>query len=109
MPPDELQSHVEALRECAPRRIRLLEDYYPEFKTALGRTTRSYPTSSQLYTELEDPSISAHTFGRVLPLLVECAIINTNTERSNSNRYDLREYDPQQLEALGDVLTKTRE
>lgn len=78
-------------------------------KTALDTTTQSYPTSAQLYQTLEDPSLSPHTFGRLLPLLVECEIIDLYTERSNSNRYDLREYNPQKLERLGEILTEIGE
>ncbi|EJN57766.1 hypothetical protein HSB1_38510 [Halogranum salarium B-1] len=41
--------------------------------------------------------------------MVKCEIIDLYTERSNSNRYDLREYSPQRFERLGEILTEIGE
>ncbi|EJN57326.1 hypothetical protein HSB1_42890 [Halogranum salarium B-1] len=109
MPSNNLHQHVERLRADTPRRFTLLQQYHPILKTALDTTTKSYPTSTQLYQTLDDPPLSAHTFGRLLPLLVKCEIIELYTERSNSNRYDLREYSPQRFERLGEMLTEIGE
>lgn len=103
-PTNDFQKYIATLREDSPRRFTLLQQYFPELKMALDAATHHYPTSSQLYELLENPTVRSHTFGRLLPLLVECEIIGLYTERSNANRYDLCDYDPARLERLGELL-----
>ncbi|EJN57769.1 hypothetical protein [Halogranum rubrum] len=102
--PSSLPTRLEALRERSPQHYSTLRRHLPLLQTALDDATRPYPTGRQLYAHLEDPPIPSRTFGRLLTLLVDLAIIDIYTERSSANRYDIRGYDAAALEELNALL-----
>jgi hypothetical protein len=95
-----LPTQLEALEARSPQHYGTLRRHLPLLRTALENATRPYPTSRQLYDQLEDPPIPPHTFGRLVALLVDFGIIECYTERSSANRYDIRNYDPTAFEEL---------
>ncbi|SEP26995.1 hypothetical protein SAMN04487948_1303 [Halogranum amylolyticum] len=99
-----LPTQIEALESRSPQHYGTLRRHLPLLRTALDDATRPYPTSRQLYDQLEDPPIPPHTFGRLLALLVDFGIIALYTERSSANRYDIRAYDAADLEELAALL-----
>ena len=99
-----LTNRLEALEARSPQHYSTLQRHLPLLQTALDDATRIYPTGRQLYAHLEDPPIPSRTFGRLLTLLVDLAIIDIYTERSSANRYDIRDYDPTALEELETLL-----
>ena len=103
--PSSLTTRLEALEARSPQHYSTLQRHLPLLQTALDDATRPYPTGRQLYAHLDDPPLPARTFGRLLALLVDLEIIALYTERSSANRYDIREYDAADLEALETLLT----
>ncbi|SEP26408.1 hypothetical protein SAMN04487948_1296 [Halogranum amylolyticum] len=99
-----LPTQLEALEARSPQHYGTFRRHLPLLRTALNDATRPYPTSRQLYDQLEDPPIPPHTFGRLVALLVDFAIIGIYTERSSANRYDIRAYDSAALKELEVLL-----
>lgn len=102
---ESLITRLATLQERSPHWSSSLQRHLPLLKTALENATRPYPTSRQLYEQLDNPPIPARTFGRLLALLVDLKIIGIYTERSSANRYDIREYDATALEELDALFT----
>jgi hypothetical protein len=108
-PPHNFKAKVDALSEQAPQQFGHLKRHHTVLKRALDISTQNYPTSTQLYDQLDDPPITSQTFGKALPLLVEFEIISLYTTRSNSNRYDVRAYNPDKFARLEEILVRKRE
>ena len=100
-----LRTQLDTLRAQSPQRFGLLQHHHTTLKAALDASTQNYPTSRQLYDQLDDPSITSRTFGRILPLLIDFDIISLYTTRSNSNRYDIRAYDAERFSRLSELLS----
>ena len=100
-----LTAQVNTLREQTPQQFGLLKRHHTVLKRALDISTHNYPTSRQLYDQLDDPPITSQTFGKALPMLVNFDIISLYTTRSNSNRYDIRAYDADKFNRLSKILT----
>lgn len=106
---DELTTQIDTVRAKSPQQFGDLRRHHAVLKTALDAAEQNYPTSRQLYEALDDPPLTAQTFGQTLPLLVDFGIISLYTERNSANRYNIREYDTDRLKRLGDLLTDSLE
>lgn len=100
-----LSEQLHRLQEEDPQVHTVLSRHHREVQTALDTSSRSYPTSRQLYEELEDPEIHPAMLARVLGFLVTIEVIDTYTVRDGANRYDLREYDAPLLRRIGDLVS----
>lgn len=99
-----LIEQVEAVHGEYPQAYNFLCIFGDEVQSALDSCSRTYPTSKQLYTLLDDPEIPSNMFARILGCLVELDVIGIYTVRSGANRYHLREYDSQHLRQIRSVL-----
>ncbi|WP_049894604.1 hypothetical protein [Halogranum rubrum] len=84
----------------------LLSRHHQEIKTAFDTTSRSYPTSRQLYGVLEEPEIHPAMLARVLGYLATIDIIDWYTVRDGANRYDLREYDAARFKRVVNLIAE---
>ena len=93
-----------ALNETQPTRYGLLASYHESVQQALEDCSRSYPTTKQLKAVVDDPAITSQMLGNILSLLVDLDVIGIQSQRNNSNRYDLTQYDPTRMDKLADLL-----
>ena len=99
-----LRQQVKTLRETAPAKYGLLESHYESVRHALDDCSRSYPTTSQLQESLSESAITSQMLGNLLTLLVKLDVIGLYSDRNNSNRYDLTQYDRPRMADLSHIL-----
>lgn len=99
-----LIEQVESVHEEYPQAYNFLCIFGGKVQFALDSCSRTYPTSKQLYTLLDDPKIPSNMFARILGCLVELNVIGIYMVRSGTNRYDLREYDSRRLRQIQSIL-----
>ncbi len=102
--PDTLSTQVRALHEAQPTKYGLLSTYHQEVHRALETCQRNYPCVRQLYEALDEPELNQRMLGNILSLLVQLDILGIYSERNNSNRYDLTQYDQAAMQKLTYVL-----
>jgi hypothetical protein len=102
--PDTLTTRVQTLRETQPPQYGLLVAYHHEVQRALEACQRNYPCVNQLYETLDNPALDRRMLGNVLSLFVQFGILGVYSERNNSNRYDLTQYDPIAMQDLAHYL-----
>lgn len=102
--PETLSARIRDLHDTQPTQYGLLSTYYREVHQALETCQRNYPCVSQLYETLDDPELDRRMLGTILSLLVQLDVLDFYSERNNSNRYDLTQYDQTAMQELADVL-----
>ncbi|WP_227380983.1 hypothetical protein [Haladaptatus halobius] len=102
--PDTLITRIRDLREAQPTQYGLLSAHHQEAQQALEACQRNYPCVSQLYEILDEPALDRRMLGNILSLLVQFGILGVYSERNNSNRYDLTQYDQAAMQELAHVL-----
>ncbi|WP_143423285.1 hypothetical protein [Halegenticoccus soli] len=106
---DELQDRLRTLRETRPSKYGLLCAYHRDVGRALDECPRNYPCVKQLHGSLENPDVTPQMLGNVLSLFVQLGVLGAYSERSNSNRYDLTEYDRAAMRELAGLLESESE
>ncbi|RBI58594.1 hypothetical protein DMJ13_26035 [halophilic archaeon] len=104
-----LEGQVTALNETQPTRYGLLSSYHESVQHALEDCSRSYPTTKQLKEVVDDPAITSQMLGNILSLLADLDVIGVQSQRNNSNRYDLTQYDSARMDELAELLAANPE
>ena len=58
---------------------------------------------------VDDPAITSQMLGNMLSLLVDLDVIGVQSQRNNSNRDDLTQYDSARMDELADLLAANPE
>lgn len=101
-----LVEQIQMLQDERPQVYTVLSTYYEEVHTAISACSRAYPTSRQLYEQLDDPEIHPKMLALALGFLAEVGVIDTYTVRSGANRYDFREYNADRFDRIGDLINE---
>ncbi|RBI59533.1 hypothetical protein DMJ13_23340 [halophilic archaeon] len=104
-----LENQVTALNETQPPRYGLLRSYHESVQQALEDCSCNYPTTKRLVEFVDDPAITPQMLGNILSLLVDLDVIGVHSQRNNSNRYDLTQYDPARMDELANLLETNSE
>ncbi|WP_433631010.1 hypothetical protein [Halomicrococcus sp. NG-SE-24] len=97
------------LNETQPPRYGLLCSYHENVQRALEECSCNYPTTKRLVEFVDDPAITPQMLGNILSLLVDLDVIGVHSQRNNSNRYDLTQYDPARMDELAELLAANPE
>ncbi|UIO98717.1 hypothetical protein Hbl1158_09165 [Halobaculum sp. CBA1158] len=98
---DRLVSH---LRETDPTNFGYLRRYWREARRGLAAVEMTYPQSKQIHAALPDPETTPRTLGASLRGLVAVGALGVWGDTVAATRYDLTEYDPAFVDAVGAVL-----
>lgn len=104
-----LEKQVTALNEAQPTRYGLLRSYHKSVQQALEDCSCNYPTTKRLVDVVDNPAITSQMLVNILSVLADLDVIDVQSYRNNSNRYDLTQYDPTRMDELAALLTANPE
>ena len=102
--PQPLAAQIEQLRETDAQKYGLLVRYHADMKQGIEACSHAYPCTKQFLPSLKNQALTPQMVGNLLSLLGRLDILGTYSNRSNSNRYDLTQYDPARMEELIEIL-----
>lgn len=102
----ELIDEVEAFKEENPQGYGYLERYWQDAKQGLDNTEKNYAQVTQINENIPEPAVGTRALGKTLVNLAELNVITVLTNRSNATIYDLTNYAPERLTAIGEQLTR---
>ncbi len=92
---------VGRLRREDPTTFGYTRQHWVEAQEGIESCDRNYPQSKQVHAALSEPETTPRTLGATLSGLVTLDALHTWGRTVGSTRYDLTEYDPAQLVAVG--------
>jgi hypothetical protein len=104
---ESIKRQISTLSEREPTQYGLLQSYHADVHQAIEGCSRNYPSTAQIRDELENPTITPQMLGNLLSVLTDLSVIGIQSQRNNSNRYDLTQYDPGKMQTLARLLQPT--
>lgn len=92
------------LRETDPTNFGYLRRHWDEARAGLEAVEMTYPQAKQVHAVLPDPETTPRTLGAALGGLVDLGALDVWGDTVAANRYDLTEYDPERVAAIGDAV-----
>ncbi|SIR96968.1 hypothetical protein SAMN05421858_4846 [Haladaptatus litoreus] len=101
-----LRDQLRTLHERAPTQYGLLKSHAQTVEQVLATSSHNYPTVKQLLASTKPAKLTPQMLGNLLSLCVRFGILSTHSERNNSNRYDLTQYDHERMDELTRILAQ---
>lgn len=95
---------LDYLRETDPTNFGYLRRYWREARRGLTAVEMTYPQSKQVHAALSDPETTSRTLGAALQALVKLGALGVWGDTVAANRYDLTQFDPARIDAIGAAL-----
>lgn len=105
--PDGVTHALSRLRHDDPTNFGYVSRHWREAREGIESCSRNYPQSRQIHEAIDDPETNSRTLGATLQALVSLDVIGTWGETVGATRYDLTEYDPERLAAVGEELDES--
>lgn len=103
---EPLRNQLQTLHARAPTQYGLLKSHAHEVEQVLATSSQNYPTVKQLLAPTKPAELTPQMLGNLLSLCVRLGILSTYSERNNSNRYDLTQYDHERMHELTRILAQ---
>lgn len=95
---------ITRLRHNDPTNFGYAARHWREARQGIESCSRNYPQARQIHEAIDDPETNSRTLGATLQAFVTLDVIGTWGETVGATRYDLTEYDPEHLAAIGTAL-----